>query len=83
MSSITNYYTYESPFKFLSELREVAAASAEGVNEDFMKEGLSHLDFANESRISRWTTWESILGKKKNTCAVKEDGMSEIILLKI
>ena len=53
MSSITNYYTYESPFKFLSELREVTAASAEGVNEDFMKEVLSHLVFTNESRIGR------------------------------
>ena len=41
---ITDYYTYESVFKLLSELREETAMSAERVNENFVKEVLSHLN---------------------------------------
>ena len=40
----------ESAFNLLSELREETATSAEGVNEDFVKEVLSHLNITNESR---------------------------------
>lgn len=43
----------ESAFNLLSELREETAMSAEGVNEDFVKEVLSHLNITNESRIGR------------------------------
>lgn len=43
----------ESAFNLLSELREETAMSAEGVNEDFVKEELSHLNITNESRIGR------------------------------
>ena len=61
---------------------EETAMSAEGVNEDFVKEALSHLKITNETRIGRWKTWRSILGKR-NPCAKKEEGMPEFILLKI
>ena len=82
VSKITDYYAYESAFNLLSELREETAMSAEGVNEDFMKEALSHLNITNESRIGRWKTWRSIMGKR-NPCAKKEEGMPQFILLKI
>lgn len=62
----------ESAFNLLSELREETAMSAEGVNEDFVKEELSHLNITNESRIGRWTTWRTILGERNHMC--KERG---------
>lgn len=62
----------ESAFNLLSELREETAMSAEGVNEDFVKEVLSHLNITNESRIGRWITWKTILGERNHMC--KERG---------
>ena len=62
---------------------EETAMSAEGVNEDFVKEALSHLNITNESRIGGLTTWKSILGKRNHMCKKREEGMPEIILLKI
>ena len=58
----------ESAFNLLSELREETAMSAEGVNEDFVKEELSHLNITNESRIGRWITWKTILGERNHMC---------------
>ena len=58
----------ESAFNLLSELREETAMSAEGVNEDFVKEVLSHLNITNESRIGRWITWKTILGERNHMC---------------
>ena len=67
----------------LSELREETAMSAEGENEDFVKEVLSHLNVTDEPMIGRWTTWKNILGKRNHSAKKKEEGMPEIILLKI
>ena len=61
---------------------EETAMSADGVNAEFVKEVLSHLNVTNESRIGRGTTWKSILGKE-TTCAKKEEDMPEFIHLKI